>query len=139
MMSPTTTDSFAAIAEEMRTRKVGRSGNTSPTLAAWADRIEALAKDLPIEGGYIYRSIKGASATSWRLQTDARLPPVLPAGYVNHEFRRIYLGPIVNPKIVECECVVPGCTQTDGQPCAYAKCPWRSPPSTYSTGEPSCG
>lgn len=135
----TTTDSFAAIVANMRHRAKSVKGLAASKINHWANEIEALAKDLPIEGGYIYRSIVGASVTSWRLQTDARLPPVLPAGCVNHEFRRIYLGPIINPKIVECECVVPGCTQTDGQPCAYAKCPWRSPPSTYSTGEPSCG
>ena len=40
-----------AIATEMRERKVGHRGNQSPTLVAWANRIDAaIASDVEVSG-----------------------------------------------------------------------------------------
>lgn len=39
-----TADTIEAIIRDMRERKVNHGRNTSPTLTAWADRLEAIAK-----------------------------------------------------------------------------------------------
>lgn len=79
----------------------------------------------PVESGYVYRGVNGASSTEWSLVRGGRLSDDLVKSYPKTEFRRVYFGPILNQRPPGVECTESGCVQTDGMPCAYKHCPHR--------------
>lgn len=111
-MSPTA-DAFWKVIAEMRLRKVGRAGNTSPTLNAWADRLEALVAEVS--------ELRAAAQPFAQFNSS-------------DEFIEIRVPTSAVTRLRQAlRCKQSGCTQTDNLPCSYTECPRGPTPDLGST------